>query len=92
MALPPRDRFSQTANALHASRTPTNVTKSDTELLPFISNGIYVGTGGDVRIHAADAPPDQFTDYKNVADGGYLYVAADKIMEAGTTASDFVVE
>lgn len=51
------------------------------------SKAIYVGTGGDVQVSMADGSMPIFP---GVPSGFYLYVYANSVIAAGTTASGMV--
>ena len=48
---------------------------------------LYIGTGGDVKLTAADGTTVTFS---NVPSGTFMPVAARRIWSTGTTASDIV--
>ena len=68
----------------------TAVTPSDTEPLSPLPKGIYVGTGGDVRLRAVGSDAD--VTYKNMASGSYIAVRVAFIRATGTTAADMIAE
>lgn len=64
------------------------VTPSDVALLPGgTCRSLYVGSGGDVAIVAADGSTATFT---NILGGTYIVVMVQQVMATGTTASSIV--
>lgn len=72
------------------SRAPVAVVPSDTQPLPLLPKGIYVGTGGDVVLRGVDADAD--VTYRNLPDASYLNVRARFVRATGTTAADLIAE
>ena len=72
------------------SRKPYAITPSDTAELPDIPKGIYVGTGGDVKLRGVGGSAD--VTYVNLADGAYIAVRARFVRATGTTAANLVGE
>ena len=64
-----------------------DVTKSDSTVFDEESS-IYVGTGGDIALVLVG--DSTVVVYKNVADGTWMPVLADRVMSTDTTASDIV--
>ena len=87
------DKFGGYADAVGApSRHVTPLTPSDSADLIDTPKGIYVGTGGDVKLIAVDAPAAApGVTFKNVPSGALLPVRARRVMATGTTASDMLV-
>jgi hypothetical protein len=77
-------------SAQAGSCAPFAITPSDADPLPALPKGIYVGTGGDVRLRGVNAAAD--VTYRNLADGAYIAVRASHIRATGTTATDLVGE
>lgn len=63
-------------------------TLSDSALQPILPRGIYVGTGGDVKVTMLDGNAVVF---KNVPSGATLPVQAQIIWSTGTGASNLLV-
>lgn len=63
------------------------VTKSDTTVLPGVTQGLYVGTTGNVAVTMISG--DNVT-FPNVPAGAILPVRVSKVLSTGTTASDIV--
>lgn len=72
------------------SRKPYALVPHDTNPLPDIPKGIYVGTGGNVTLRGVNGTEDVV--YKNLANGSYISVAAAYVRAAGTTATDLIAE
>ncbi|MGK2911242.1 MAG: spike base protein, RCAP_Rcc01079 family [Sphingobium sp.] len=72
------------------ARAPYTVVPHDTNALPVIPKGIFVGTGGQVTLRGVDASLDVV--YKNLPDGSYINVRAAYIRATGTTATDLIAE
>lgn len=64
------------------------VTPSDTNELPFVTTGVYVGTGGDLAVK--DYTNGGTVIFKNVAGGSGLPIRVAQILATGTTATDIV--
>ena len=64
-----------------------DVTKSDSTTFT-APQAIYVGTGGDIALRLIG--DSTVVVYKNVADGTWMPVLADRVMSTDTTASDIV--
>ena len=89
--MPISDRFSATVDTLsNPSRNPFTIQPNDTDSLPTVPKGIYVGTGGDVVLRGLDA--DEDVTYRNLPDASYIAVRASHVRETGTTASDLIAE
>jgi len=61
------------------------VTPSDTELLPQVTRGLYVGTEGNIAVVMQDGSELDF-----VILAGWLPLRVSKIKATGTTAADIV--
>lgn len=72
------------------SRAPFTITPSDTESLPAVPKGIYVGTGGNVTLRGVGGTND--VTYVNLPDASYIAVRAAYVRATGTTASDLIAE
>jgi hypothetical protein len=77
-------------NLLTASRKPYAIVPHDTNPLPIVPKGIYVGTGGAVTLRGVDAGAD--VTYRNLADGSYVAVRASHVRATGTTATNLIAE
>ena len=75
---------------LSPSRAPFAITPSDSDPLPATPKGIYVGTGGDVRLRGISGAGD--VTYRNLLSGSDIGVAAAQVYATGTTASDLIGE
>lgn len=76
------------ANVLGTATGFSAVTLSNTVDLPFTSRALYVGTGGNITVYAANSTtPVVFT---NVGTGTILPVAVSRVLATGTTASNIV--
>ena len=63
------------------------ITPSDEDDLPHVTRGIYVGTGGDLAVIAAD--DDAAVTLANVGEG-WQPIQARRVLVTGTTAGDLV--
>lgn len=72
------------------SRAPYAITPHDSNALPFIPKGIYVGSGGDVTLRGIDGSADVI--YRNLPDASYIAVRASHVRATGTTASALIAE
>jgi hypothetical protein len=79
-----------TDSALAPSTAPFAVTPHDSDPLPSVPKGIFVGVGGDVRLRGVGGAAD--VTYRNLADGAYIAVRASHVRATGTTAADLVGE
>jgi hypothetical protein len=85
------DRFGTYGDSLAAPSTrPYVVVPSDTDPLPEVPKGIFVGTGGDVVLRGANGSAD--VTYKNLGDGSYIAVRASHVRATGTTAANLIAE
>ena len=64
------------------------VSPHDSDLLPVLTKAIYVGTGGDIVLRAAEDDAD--ATFRSVPAGAILDVRVCAIRATGTTASDIV--
>lgn len=72
------------------SRAPFAIVPHDTQPLPDLPKGIYVGTGGDVTLRGVNAAAD--VTYRNLPDASYIAVHASHVRATGTTASNLIGE
>lgn len=84
------DTFRNDDARLITARKAVAFTPHDTNALPNIPRGIFVGTGGDVVLRAVDSQVD--VTYKNLSDGAYIAVAVSHVRATGTTAADLIAE
>ena len=63
------------------------VTKSDTDDMPYLVRGLYIGTAGNVIAKDKDGTSVTF---KNVPAGAILPIRASRVMATNTTAADIV--
>ncbi len=64
------------------------VAPSDTADLPFVTTGLYVGTGGHLAVQ--DRLTGATVVFKNLAGGTGLPVRVARVLATGTTAADIV--
>lgn len=64
------------------------VTPSDGVDLPFVTTGLYVGTGGDVAVQ--DRLSGETVVFRNLGDGAGLPVRVARVLATGTTAGHIV--
>ncbi|HZV17992.1 MAG TPA: hypothetical protein VFF84_04795 [Sphingobium sp.] len=83
------DRFdSQIDSLTQPARQAFAITPHATNEIDPLPKAIYVGTGGDITLRAADGQADVV--FKNVAAGQIIDVRVRYIRAAGTTAADIV--
>jgi len=83
------DRFdSQTDSLSQPARDAFAITPHASNEIDPLPKAIFVGTGGNVTLRAADSGADVLL--KNVASGQILDVRARFIRASGTTAADIV--
>lgn len=83
------DRFdSQIDSLTQPARQAFAITPHATNEIDPLPKAIYVGTGGDITLRAADGQAD--VEFKNVAAGQIIDVRVRYIRAAGTTAADIV--
>lgn len=80
----------QQDTVLTPSRRPYAVIPHDSDALPLVPKGLYVGMGGDVTLRGVDAKSD--VTYRNLPDASYIAVRASHVRATGTTASDLIAE
>lgn len=80
--------FTDTVSA--PARRPFTITPHDTDELPLVPKGIYVGSGGDVTLRGVDGVAD--VTYRNLPDASYIAVRAQYVRATGTTASNLIAE
>lgn len=83
-------KFEKTIGPLAPSRRAYAVTPSDSETLPLLPRGLYIGTGGDVVVRPIEADAD--VTYKNLPDASYVAVQVLYVRATGTTASNIIAE
>lgn len=64
------------------------ITPSDSAELPTVAKALYIGTGGDLCLKAAD--DTAFVTFRNLPDGFIIDVRAIAVLATGTTAADIV--
>lgn len=79
---------SQSDTITSAALAPYAVTPNDSTDLATIPKGIWVGTGGDVRLRGVNSVAD--VTFKAVPSGFIIPVRASRILATGTTATDIV--
>lgn len=82
-----QDNYPNFNSTIPASSAYT-ATLSNTDELPIVSRGIYVGTGGDVKVTLVGTGTVTFVA---VPTGATLGVRAKQIWSTGTTASNLIV-
>lgn len=75
-------------NVTSPSMNPIAVVPHDSNLLPTIPKGLWIGTGGDVTLRAVNGGVDVV--FKAVPSGHILPVRAAAVRATGTTATDIV--
>jgi len=76
-----------TANTSPA-RVAFDITRSDSAELPYVTRGIYIGTGGNLHVRMVDGGDVTF---KNVQSGTVLPIRVVQVYGSGTTtASDII--
>jgi len=69
------------------------VTPSDSTVLPQVTRGLYIGTGGNITISWGvyqNGAPIANTTFMNVLGGTILPVRANYVLATGTTASSIL--
>lgn len=85
------DNFTPHQDAENApSRAPYAVSPHDSNALPLIPKGLYIGIGGDVTLRGIGASAD--VTYRNLPDASYIAVRASHVRATGTTASALIAE
>jgi hypothetical protein len=85
------DSFAQYQDAENApSRAPYSVVPHDSNALPTVPKGLYVGVGGDVTLRGISGSAD--VTYRNLPDASYIAVRASHVRATGTTASALIAE
>ncbi len=85
----PKDNYgSQSDTITSAALAPYAVTPNNDVDLPIIPKGIWVGTGGDVRLRGINSAAD--VTFKAVPSGYIIPVRPSRIYATGTTATDIV--
>lgn len=74
-----------------SSTSPYAIVPSDSADLKAVPFGIYVGTGGDVRLKGVEKDAEIVT-YKNLPDASYIAVRAARVYATGTTATNMIAE
>ena len=83
------DKFSRDPDSvIQPARHAFAITPHATNEIDPIPKAIYVGTGGNILLRAADSGSDVLL--KNIAPGQIIDVRARFIRAAGTTAADIV--
>lgn len=72
------------------SEAPFSITPHDSNALPAIPKGIYVGTGGNVTLRGVGGSAD--VTYVNLPDASYIAVRAQYVRATGTTATNLIGE
>ncbi|MBF5091533.1 hypothetical protein F1640_16280 [Novosphingobium sp. NBM11] len=85
------DAFKNLGDSTSApSRKPFAIQPDDTNELPSIPKGIYVGSGGDITLRGVDGDAD--VTYRNLPDASYVAVRARYVRATGTTATNLIGE
>jgi hypothetical protein len=85
------DSFSTLADSLNGpARAPFAITPHDSNPLPAVPKGIYVGTGGHVTQRGVGGAMD--VTYRNLPDASYINIRAEYVRQTGTTATDLIAE
>ena len=85
------DSFTGFSDSEHApSRAPFAISPHDTNPLPSIPKGIFVGTGGDLVLRGVAGAAD--VTYRNLPDASYVNVRAGFVRATGTTAGNLIGE
>lgn len=64
------------------------ITPNDTTELPAVVKALYIGTGGDLTVKAAD--DSAFVTFRNIPDGFIIDIRAVAVRATGTSAADIV--
>lgn len=86
-----KDEFANSVDSLVApARDAFEIAPDDSNDLGKVTKGIYVGTGGDVRIQAVGS--DAAVTYSNLPDSSYIAVRVVRVFATGTTATSLIGE
>ncbi len=61
---------------------------SDGNDLPFVTTGLYIGSGGDLAV--LDRASGETVVFKNLSDGAGLPIRVARVLATGTTATQIV--
>ena len=84
----PQDKFSSTDSVTSPARDCFAIIPDDSSELARVPKAIYIGSGGDVTLQAADNSQDVI--FRTVPSGTTLDVRANAVRSSGTTAADWV--
>ncbi len=85
------DKFQNNADSADAPATaPYTIVPHDTNPLPAVPKGIYVGSGGTVTLRGVAG--DEDVTYRNLPDASYVAVRAQFVRATGTTATHLIAE
>ncbi len=83
------DRFRNSSDSVsHPARSLIEIDTTSSAILAETTKAIFVGTGGDIAVRAAD--DDTFVVLRNVASGSIIPVRAQQVDPAQTTAANLV--
>lgn len=87
--MPAVDKFASYVSSTGSpARRGFAITPHDTDELPFVTRGIYVGNAGDVTVVLVqESGPVTF---ENVAAGSMLPVFVKQVLSTGTTATSLI--
>ena len=86
--MPATDNYSRQQTEPHdPARNAAVVTPSNSADLTYVTRGVYVGTGGNIKVTTAGG---QDITFSNVIGGLVLPFAVKRIWATGTTASDMI--
>ena len=86
------DSFRNNSDSVDApARRVAMVAPSDTSNFAEVVKGLYIGSGGDLVLVAADAPAGAAgVMFRNLPSGALLPVRARRVAATGTSAADLV--
>lgn len=83
------DQFQHNSDAVsNPARSALAVTADDLVPFPALPKALFIGTGGDVRLLAAD--DDMPVIFANLPSGAILPVRAKQVFQSGTSAAQIV--
>ncbi len=77
-----------TDSAIAPSQHCFEIVPHDTDLLPAVTKGLYVGTGGDIAVRTLRSDVDVI--FRNVPSGYILDIRLSAVRSTGTTAADMI--
>lgn len=87
--MPAQDPYSSSAmTAAGPANRVFAISPNDGSDLPFVTTGLFVGTGGDLAVQ--DRHSGETVVFRNVGDGVGLPIRVARVLATGTTAASIV--